>query len=137
MKMRNKGGKPHLPKTVGSSAAENPDTMPPIFSFEQMQDGCGYSVNCCDADNQAAVARRIFLLSKMTWREIQNAPRHGIGTEKLGRASLKTSVPSFVPGDSVLLAIRYNGMRPMIGYRRGRIFYVLLLDHDFTAYDHG
>lgn len=111
--------------------------MPPIFSFERMVDGCGYSVNCCDADNQAAASRRLFMLSKMKWREIQNAPRHGLGTEKIARHSIKAPIPQGISEDVTFLAIRYNGFRPMLGYRDGRTFHVLLLDHSFDAYDHG
>lgn len=134
---RNRDSKKPFDKNVGASDTENPDTMPPIFSFEKMVDGCGYSVNCCDADNQAAALRRLFLLSKMKWREIQNAPRHGLGTEKIARNSIQAPIPQGISEDVTFLAIRYNGKRPMLGYRDGRTFHVLFLDHRFDAYNHG
>jgi hypothetical protein len=124
-------------QTVGASDIENADTMPPIFSFERMESGSGYSVTCCDADNQAAALRRIFLLSKMKWREIQNAPRHGLGTEKIARSALRAPLPKTLTDDVTFLAIRYNGLRPMVGYRDGRIFHIVFLDHTFDVYDHG
>ena len=124
-------------KKLGASDSENPDTMPPIFSFEKMVDGCGYSINCCDADNQAAALKRLFMLSKMKWQEIHNAPRHGLGTEKIARHSINAPIPQGISEDVTFLAIRYNGRRPMLGYRDGRTFHVLLLDHSFDAYDHG
>ncbi|WP_108462250.1 hypothetical protein [Devosia naphthalenivorans] len=134
--LRPRDSKKPFANSVGSSASENPDTQPPIFSFEKMQDGSGYSVNCCERDDQAALAKRLFLLSQMNWRDIRNAPRHGTGTETIARKSLKTKLPSSVTEDSTILALRFNGKKAMIGYRDARVFYVLLLDHDFSAYDH-
>lgn len=110
--------------------------MPPIFAFDKMQDGSGYSVNCCDQGHQAAALRKIFTLSKMTWNEIQNAPRHGLGTEKIARKAIKAAIPIDVTEDVTFLALRYNGKAPMVGYRDGRTFHVLYLDHTFTVYDH-
>lgn len=135
--LRPRDDKKPFDRAVGAGASENPDTQPPIFSFEKMQDGSGYSINCCDRDDQSALAKRLFLLSQMNWRDIRQAPRHGAGTETIARKSIKAKLPDSVTEDSTILALRYNGKRPMIGYREGRIFYVLLLDHDFTAYDHG
>lgn len=121
---------------IGSVASENADTMPPIFAFDKMQENTGFSVPCCNADHQAAALRKIFTLSKMTWSEIQNAPRHGLGTEKIHRSSIKAAIPASVTDDVTFLALRYNGKAPMVGYRDGRTFHVLYLDHTFTLYNH-
>lgn len=123
-------------KRVGSSAQENADTMPPVFAFDKMQDGTGFSVNCCDDTNRSAALRRLFLLSKMTWSQIQNAPRHGLGTEKIARSAIKAAIPLAVTEDVTFLALRYSGKAPMVGYRDGRTFHVLYLDHNFSLYDH-
>lgn len=123
-------------KRVGSSAPENADTMPPVFAFDKMQDGTGFSVNCCDDTNRSAALRRLFLLSTMTWNQIQNAPRHGLGTEKIARSAIKAAIPPAVTEDVTFLALRYNGKAPMVGYRDGRTFHVLYLDHNFSLYDH-
>ena len=123
-------------KQIGSVASENADTVPPIFAFDKMKEGSGYSVTCCDTVNQAAAVRRIFMLSKMTWSEILNAPRHGLGTEKIARSAIKASIPNTVTEDVTFLALRYNGKAPMVGYRDGRTFHLLYLDHNFTLYHH-
>ena len=122
---------------VGSGATENPDTQPPLFSFEKMPDRSGYSVNCCEADDQAALSKRLFLLSQMHWRDIRQAPRHGLGTETISRKQLRVALPSSVTEDTTIIALRFNGKKPMFGYRDGRVFYILLLDHNYSAYDHG
>ena len=36
-----------------------------------------------------------------------------------------------------LIAFRFAGNAPMVGYRVQAIFYILWLDRDFTLYDHG
>jgi hypothetical protein len=123
-------------RAVGAGATENADTMPPIFAFEKMQDGSGYSINCCNAEHQSAALKKMFLLSKMTWREITQAPRHGLGTEKLERGAIKAAIPVNITEDVTFLALRYHGKAPMVGYRDGRIFHLVFLDHDFTLYAH-
>jgi len=52
------------------------------------------------------------------------------------RGSIKAPLPASVTEDVTFLVLRFNGKKPMIGYRDGRTFHILLLDHDFTAYKH-
>lgn len=74
----------------------------------------------------------------MTWAEIQRFPRHGNGSEILSRESLgDRSYPVEVTDDVNILAFRFFGKAPMVGYRIGRVFTVLFLDRDFSLYDHG
>jgi hypothetical protein len=134
---RDRSSRTPFDKKVGAGSVENPDTMPPIFSFEKMLDGSGYSVNCCDQENQAAALKSLFKLSRMKWQEIRNAPRHGLGTEKIARTSIKAPIPAGISEDVTFLAIRYHGRRPMLGYRDGRTFHIIFLDHNFSVYDHG
>ena len=124
------------PKSA-QSAPEDPDRLPPIFSFEYMKAGNGYSVDCCTADHRSALASRLFKLSQMTWLQIRMADRHGLGSEKIARNSLRVPIPAKVTEDADFLALRYNGMTPMIGYRDGRTFYILFLDHTMDVYNHG
>jgi hypothetical protein len=73
----------------------------------------------------------------MTWLEIKQAPRHGLGAEKIHKGVIRCPIPARVSEDATLLAIRYNGMHPMIGYRDGRIFHILFMDHTMDLYNHG
>lgn len=102
-----------------------------------MTAGNGYSVPCCNADHQAALVSRLFLLGQMTWLQIQNAPRHGMGTEKIPRDRIKPAIHPRVTEDVTLLALRYNGFHPMVGFREGRTFNVLYVDHSMDVYPHG
>lgn len=121
----------------GASKPVDTNMMPPIFSFEKMVDGSGYSVNCCDAEHQSALLKRLFLLSRSNWRDIRESPKHGIGTEKISRKAIKAPIPTSVTQDVTLLALRYKGKNPIVGYRDGRTFYLLYIDKDFTLYNHG
>lgn len=117
-------------------APVDPNKLPPVFSFEYMADGGGYSVNCCDRDHKAALAARLFRLSRVTWLDIQQAQRHGLGSEKIARTALRAPIPNKVTEDAVILALRYNGLHPMVGFRDGRTFNVLFIDHTMDVYPH-
>lgn len=72
----------------------------------------------------------------MSWLEIRNAPRHGLGTEKISRDSLKVIVPASITEDVQFLALRFSGMKPMVGFRRNEIFHVVWLDRAFSLFNH-
>jgi hypothetical protein len=46
-------------------------------------------------------------------------------------------IPAHVTEDVTLLSFRFHGKAPMVGYRVGRIFHIVWLDHDFAVYSHG
>lgn len=47
-------------------------------------------------------------------------------------------MPEFITEDKAnLLAFRFSGKKPMVGYRIRNIFYVLWFDAAFELYDHG
>jgi len=73
----------------------------------------------------------------MTWKEISVANRKGMGYEKIARNALSVELPAHVTPDVNLLAFRFYGNAPMVGYRVKRVFHILFLDRDFTLYDHG
>jgi hypothetical protein len=124
-------------KTSNEVVTPDPDRMPPIFSFEHMKGGNGYSIDCCDDDHRSALAKRLFRLTQLSWMEIRNAPRHGFGSEIISKSSIKPALPAAVTDDVRIIALRYNGLCPMVGFRDGRIFHVLFLDHSMDCYPHG
>ncbi|KYC42342.1 hypothetical protein WA1_20445 [Scytonema hofmannii PCC 7110] len=112
-----------------------PEQLPPIFSLRYL-DG-EYCLTKCDKDDQAAFALKIHRLSKLTWSQIQSQDRHKLGYERISRDSLKVPIPRFITEDVNLIAFRFSGMKPMVGYRDGCVFYIIWLDKNFTLYDHG
>jgi hypothetical protein len=116
----------------------NPDDQPPAFSFEKMQDGSGNSFNCCEDDDRLYLAKRLFMLSRIPWKQIRGAPRTGFGSEEIPRAQVRPGVPSVVTEDVTFFhALHYVGNKRFLGYRIGQVFYILWVDHNFSVYDHG
>lgn len=129
-------GKIGLSKT-SLSTTENNDKKPPIFSFHQI--GRHYCLDLCQTEEKVALIDTIHKLSQSTWQELRNANRHGLGTEKIEHSSITgCAVPNFILLQNIpLLAFRFHGKKPMVGYRENQIFHILWLDRDFTLYDHG
>lgn len=119
---------PSLEKT-GST-----DEMSPVFCLHHLADG--WRISDCERDDQAAFALATEKLSRVTWRDIRNAHRHGIGTEKIPRNALKAPVPADIDDDVQFLALRFSGKKPMVGFRSSRIFHVVWFDSRFSLYDH-
>jgi hypothetical protein len=96
-----------------------------------------YNLNNCTADEKLAFVNQIMLLSQITWAEIINAPRQGLGCEQIAQNSIKDAIPSIIKPDTRLIAFRFCGKKPMVGFREKNIFHILWIDRDFTLYDHG
>ncbi|MDF7658312.1 hypothetical protein PUG81_04970 [Erwiniaceae bacterium L1_54_6] len=110
------------------------EQRPPEFSLRYLQNG--YCIDSCQQEDKAALADKMFRLSKLTWAQIKQQDRHGLGCEKLTRNTIKAAIPAHVTEDATLLAFRFNGMAPMVGYRREATFFILWLDRSFTLYNH-
>jgi len=129
---KNRG--PHISQPLDSGTGAS-DHLPPVFSLRHLQ--TPYCVTSCSQDHQAAFVVKLRKLSEMTWRDIKQAPRKGLGSEKIPRHQLRVPVPATVTEDvEFFLAIRYNGNHPMVGYRSQQVFHVVWLDHNFTVYPH-
>ncbi|MBA5724625.1 hypothetical protein [Candidatus Liberibacter sp.] len=111
--------------------------MTPAFSFEKMVHGHSHCVSKCPTEHLANLLLTLFNLSQLSWQDIVNSHRHELGTEKIERESIhdKQGI-SKCPEGATILSIRYYNHYPFIGYRDGRIFYILCIDYDFKVYDH-
>ncbi|EML0361258.1 hypothetical protein RI835_000583 [Providencia rettgeri] len=67
---------------------------------------------------------------------MKGLPRHGLGFEKIKSSSIKASIPKHITDDVDLIAFRFFGMSPMVGYRNESTFFIVWLDRSFTLYDH-
>lgn len=121
-------------KLSSSASVKLSDDLYPEFSLRYLRKG--HCVESCIKDEKAALAEKLFRLSKLTWAEIKQLPRHGLGYEKIGRSSFKVGIPDHITADVDLIAFRFNGLAPMIGYRRNSTFYIVWLDRAFNVYDH-
>lgn len=107
----------------------------PVFCFKHLHRD--FHLDLCDSDDRIAILNKIVLLSTLRWQEIQTSGRHGLGSEKIAVGSIKASRPAFLTPDvDFLLALRFNGRKPMVGHRNKFIFHILYFDRNFTLYDH-
>jgi hypothetical protein len=121
---------------VKSKEPVNYDEKPPVFSLEKLQSG-KYCISGLGQSHKAMFADAIFRRKGLTWSQIKKCDRHGLGTEKITKSSIKAPIPRFITEDvNDFLVFRYNGMNPMVGYRQRDVFFVLWFDHDFTLYNH-
>ena len=136
MPKRIKAKKPTKSALVKSLQPPNYDNSPPLFSLERVQSG-KYCLSSLDQENKAMFANAMFRRKALSWKEIKRADRHGLGTEKIARNSIKAAIPIFITEDvEDFLAFRYHGLQPMVGYRDKNVFFVLWFDHYFSLYTH-
>ncbi len=107
----------------------------PIFSLHYLQNS--HCISRCSKAEKAAFADALHRRSQLSWGELKQAPRHGLGYEAISRDSIKTPIPRAITEDVTIIAFRSNGKAPMLGYRDKAIFHIVWIDRDFTVYDHG
>ena len=105
-----------------------------IFSLRYIQKNHCYS-DCQPAEKQALI-EAMFKRREMTWQTIAKEHRHGLGYEKIERSSLTVNVPKIVPEDASILAFRFFGLAPMVGYKENDVFHILWLDRQYKVYPH-
>jgi hypothetical protein len=108
----------------------------PKFSLQFLQKQSKYCLSCCQVRQKAAFADRIKELSSLTWRQIISAPIHGQGFEKINIQSFTITVPDDFKHKNII-AFRFSGIHPMVGFRDHDTFYILWFDHNMTLYRHG
>jgi hypothetical protein len=108
----------------------------PVFCFRNIHKN--FSIDNCDDRERKGLLQTLTQLSKLSWQEIQQAPRHGVGSEKILRGALKVSPPLFITKDvKFLLSVRFDGMKPMLFHRNGFIAHVIFIDPKLKVYNHG
>jgi len=122
---------------ISTQSSQNSSLLEhPIFCFRYLSQEKEYSLSSCQKEQKAAFADTISKLSLLTWQQINSSGRHGSGYEKISKDSMKPSIPSHITDDINLIAFRFCGMAPMIGYKEDAIFRVIWLDKGFKAYKH-
>jgi len=110
-------------------------TEKPCFCFQYLHPG--FTSSECSDDQKSGLLLTFEKLSGLRWVEIESSPRHGLGSEKIERKSIKPGIPKAVPKEATFLAIRFSGLAPMVGFREKNIFHIVFIDAKFNVYDHG
>jgi len=135
--------KVYKPKPAHGKRIPNPHIPPddrlihnhPVFCLRYLHKD--YNVELCSKDDRASLIRKMAKLSKLTWDEIKLAPRHGLGSEKISRKSIRPSIPSEITPDvESFLALRYSGKKVFVGFRNQFIFHMIYIDRNFSVYNH-
>lgn len=114
----------------------SPQQMRPKFGLEHLRRS--HCLSNCTKDEKAALADRLHELSQLTWQQIAQAPRGGQGSEIISRDAIgEKQIPSVITEDTNILAFRFAGKAPMVGYRSEEVFHIVWLDRAFDLYDHG
>jgi hypothetical protein len=107
----------------------------PVFCFKYLHKD--YHLDKCTNDEKRKFIEQILRISSMSWEQLQLAPKHGTGSEKISPHSIKTNIPNhFSEEVGTLLAFRFDGKKPFVGFRNGFIFHIFYIDRDFTLYNH-
>ncbi len=114
-----------------------PEQRHPHFSLRYISDKKRFCLSSCETNEKAAFAERLYRLSQMTWAQIRQQDRHGLGYEKIPRSALKTKIPDHIKDDVGIVAFRFQGLKAMVGYKIGHVFYIVWLDRLFKLYNHG
>ena len=134
---RIKGVTPNQSDLIRANDPPDYDEHPPIFSLHRLQSG-DYCFSCMSQEDKASFGDAIFRRRSLTWREIKQVPRQGLGFEKIPKYQIRASMPPFITDDvDHFLVFRFGGDKRMVGYRQHDKFYVLWFDHNLTLYDHG
>lgn len=84
------------------------------------------------------MADRLHELSQLTWQQITEASRKRQGSEIISRSAIgEDKIPAVITPDVNILAFRFCGNAPMVGFRVAETFHVVWLDRVFDLYDHG
>ena len=111
--------------TPNDTRETHPEQQSPIFSLRYLDPE--YCITKCDKNEQAQFAVKIHRLSQLTWCQINSQDRHKLGYEKIARDSIKRPIPKSITNEVNFIAFPFSGMKPMVGYRDGAIFYVIWL----------
>ena len=95
-----------------------------------------HCISACDDGETRSFADKVRILTGKPWTEINGMPRHGLGFEQISRDALQVPIPGHLTDDVNIIAFRFCGLKPMIGYRDGPVFYVLWFDRAFDCYPH-
>lgn len=134
------------PRMNNSQRIRTPDEIPdskstndmhPAFCFKFCSEK-DFTLEDCDKETKILLIDKIYQLSRISWGNIQKAPRHGLGHEKIDQESIKIPLPTNTPGDRNFLVFRLGGGKNsvFIGYRQDKVFHVVYVDRNGEAYKH-
>lgn len=111
----------------------------PVFCFKHLHKD--YNIKqlvMSDKSFQKQLLKKIETISQLSWTDIQLSDRHGLGTEKIAKSSIKVSIPQSLTKDiKDFLSFYFNGTRGrIVGYKNKALFHIVYIDTTLEVYDH-
>ena len=113
----------------GSTNSKNP-----LFSFEYLSDE--YCISKCENEDKLQFVNKLRVIGKQTWQQLTQNNKHGTGFEKIASDALLVAIPRSLTEDCTFIAFRFSDKKPMIGFRRNEVFYIVWIDPTFQVYKH-
>lgn len=128
---RKGGGKPIVPAPVTDFNKTTPKFclahVIPDFNLEHLS-----------TEQQASVAQSIYKRCQLTWNQIIQDGRHGLGFELIPFKQMSCAVPEVFKDQDRAMVFRYHDKLPMAGVRVADTFHVLCFERQYgELYDHG
>ncbi len=118
------------------NARESHGKETPTFCFHYVDPE--YCITRCEKNDVVQFANHLRMFSQLTWNQIIQSDRHKLGLETIARASIQRPIPKHITEDVTFIALRFSGMKPMVGYQAGRTFHAIWFDRDMKGvYKHG
>jgi len=134
--VKRRGGS--TPKIVVPECRYNPENNPPRFSFKYVVNNRKFDYNSLSQDDKVNLLNTLNTIGRPTWAQLRTQNRHKSGYEIIDKKALKFNLPDGVPAECDILAFRFSGIAPMLGYRSAfGTFYIIAFDPKFEAYGHG
>jgi len=95
---------------------------------------------CIIPDKKFAIQflKKIDIIRKLSWQEIQFSSKEGHGTEKISKKSIQKSIPSSITTDvKDFLSFYFHGTKGrIIGYKSKALFHIVYIDTKLEVYNH-
>ncbi|WP_257181393.1 hypothetical protein [Corynebacterium cystitidis] len=116
-------------------ALREKETEYPALSFRHVQKGWGFE--------ELSNGQRLAFLTKwqerckISWKELSQHKKHGLGSELLPRHVIKPMIPRQFTDVEKFRVYRHEGNHALAGWRGANIFYVIWIEATFNEpYDH-
>jgi hypothetical protein len=130
---------PHKQKSTGKIVNPHDEIfnnpVDPVFCFKYLHRD--FSIDTIDKEKKGALLDQLYKLSQLTFQDIIYSQRHGLGTEKISKSSIKPKIPNFVTDEVELIAFRYSGKLPFLGFRNRNVLHLIFIENNFgDVYNH-
>ena len=129
---------PDPAKKQSSPERSTDNDKTPLFCMSLL---CGaHCLTKCDKPAKAGLVTKFHGLGQLTWKEISDAPREGMGYEHIPWSDISVAVPDSVSEDERAYVFRFNGgpgsNGRFFGVRRRRTLHIIAIDPKGKAYKH-